>query len=62
MTDIGLGMRLKGTGSVPPWSKYENQSFVLANFHSTSASSCTNREETVIRGKSQHFEETFDEQ
>lgn len=40
MTDFGLGMRLNGTGSVPPSSKYENHSLALANFHSTSASSC----------------------
>lgn len=45
-TDMGLGMRLKGTGSVPSCSKYENHSLALANFHSTSASPCTNREET----------------
>lgn len=37
--DFGLGTRLKGTGSVLPSSKYENQSLARANFHSTSASS-----------------------
>ncbi|TNN68694.1 hypothetical protein EYF80_021103 [Liparis tanakae] len=46
MTDVGLGTRLKGTGRMPPGSKYENHSFALANFHSTSAWSCTHREET----------------
>lgn len=45
-TDIGLGIRLNGTGSLQPCSKYENQSLARANFHSTSASPCTNREKT----------------
>lgn len=55
--DVGLGTRLKGTGSVPPYSKYDSHSLALANFHSTSESSCTNR-----RGNGEEGEETFDVQ
>lgn len=57
MIDVGLGTRLKGTGSVPPYSKYDSHSLALANFHSTSESSCTNR-----RGNGEEGEETFDVQ
>ena len=36
-TDLVVGTRLKGGGTVEPVSKYEIQSLVRANFHSVSA-------------------------
>ena len=37
--DLGVGIILKGIGTVPPSSKYDIHSFVRANFHSVSACS-----------------------
>jgi hypothetical protein len=34
---FGVGTMLKGAGTVPPSSKYDIHSLLLANFHSTSA-------------------------
>lgn len=47
--DLGVGIILKGIGTVPPSSKYDIHSFVRANFHSVSACSCFREKEE--RGK-----------
>ena len=48
---LGVGMMLKGGGTVPPSSKYEIHSLDRANFHSVSAFSCNEQLVTVQRGR-----------
>ena len=46
---FGVGMMLKGAGTVPPSSKYDIHNLLRANFHSTSAFSLSKHIETHNR-------------